>query len=34
MERDVLLARTFVEVADTLVDEFDIVDFLSGLATR
>jgi len=34
MDRDVLLARTFVEVADTLVDEFDIVDFLSGLATR
>ncbi|MGZ4690080.1 MAG: ANTAR domain-containing protein [Acidimicrobiia bacterium] len=33
-ERDVLLARTFVEVADTLVDEFDVVDFLSGLATR
>lgn len=34
MDRDGLLARTFVEVADTLVDEFDIVDFLSGLATR
>jgi ANTAR domain/GAF domain len=34
MDRDVLLARTFVEVADTLVDEFDVVDFLSGLATR
>ena len=32
--REVLLARTFVEVADTLVDEFDVVDFLSGLATR
>jgi GAF domain-containing protein len=34
MERDALLARTFVEVADTLVAEFDIVDFLSVLATR
>jgi GAF domain-containing protein len=34
MERDALLARTFVEVADTLVAEFDVVDFLSGLATR
>jgi GAF domain-containing protein len=33
-DREVLLARTFVEVADTLVDEFDIVEFLSGLATR
>ena len=32
--REVLLAQTFVEVADTLVDEFDIVEFLSGLATR
>ncbi len=34
MERDALLARTFVEVADTLVAEFDVVEFLSGLATR
>lgn len=33
-EREVLLAQTFVEVADTLVDEFDVVDFLSTLATR
>jgi GAF domain-containing protein len=34
MERDALLARTFVEVADTLVAEFDGVEFLSGLANR
>ena len=33
-DRDALLARTFVEVADTLVRPFGVVDFLSGLATR
>ena len=33
-ERESLLAQTFVEVADTLVDQFDVVDFLSGLALR
>jgi GAF domain-containing protein len=33
-DRDELLARTFVEVADTLVRGFDIVDFLSSLALR
>jgi GAF domain-containing protein len=33
-DRDELLARTFVEVADTLVRGFDIVDFLSVLALR
>ena len=33
-DREALLAQTFVEVADTLVDEFDVVEFLSGLATR
>ncbi|MCU1457770.1 MAG: transcriptional regulator [Actinomycetia bacterium] len=32
--RDRLLARTFVDVADTLVTEFDVVDFLTTLANR
>ncbi len=32
--RDRLLARTFVDVADTLVTEFDVVDFLTTLTTR
>jgi GAF domain-containing protein len=31
---ETLLARTFVEVADTLVADFDVVDFLTTLATR
>jgi GAF domain-containing protein len=33
-DRDEILAKTFVEVADTLVRGFDIVDFLSSLALR
>jgi GAF domain-containing protein len=32
--RDEWLARTFVELADTLVADFDIIDFLSMLAER
>lgn len=34
MAREVLTARTFVEMADSLVEDFDVVDLLTVLADR
>src|SRR5689334_19386697 len=34
MPRETLLARTLVELADTLVADFDVVDLLTLLANR
>jgi transcriptional regulator with GAF, ATPase, and Fis domain len=33
-ERQALAATTFVEIVDALVDDFDVIDVLTGLASR
>ena len=34
MTREADVVRSLVEMADTLVDDYDIVDLLTGLANR
>jgi len=34
MDREQRVAETFVELADTLVDDFDMIEFLQVLAAR
>src|ERR1700749_4119140 len=34
MSREADVVRSLVEMADTLVDDYDVVDLLTGLATR
>ena len=34
MQNETLLVRTLVELADTLVDDFDVVDLLTMLSDR
>ena len=34
MTREVVVVQTLVELADTLVDDFDVVELLTGLADR
>jgi len=34
MTREQRIVQTFVELADTIVDEFDVIEFLHRLAER